>query len=405
MELKINYQYTYFIHPFVVKENKYQKYILSLLKDKRFKLKILEKVKDFNLYKYFSPKTTDMLFSGFSYSKMKKLSEFSNDTKSALLSENPCTIFEYILKEDIQGKTEEKGIFFKVRKVEIICFNTGICFLVMKTNIEDIKNFSEVLNFNYKFRDIKQGDALKNYEKIYLQTNTFSNVNKLTEFINDITGTDIETKKLDIDTQRFLTYTYVCIDREYWNQNKSFEDIQYNFVKLANFLPADNSSNLETSQIETVSKWKYAKLGVTKQGIALFTSSVDINNFTDLPEKFEKEYLYTYILNLYKKIYLKKLEMEFKRCSKLKEIRKKFTKFTKDLWIQEITEDEIGSNVNYVISKALELDRLYDEVKIKYDVLYKELKIEQNTKAIIIVTGILIVSLVFNILNYIELIK
>ena len=29
MELKMNYQYTYFIHPFVIKESKYQKYILN----------------------------------------------------------------------------------------------------------------------------------------------------------------------------------------------------------------------------------------------------------------------------------------------------------------------------------------------------------------------------------------
>ena len=66
MELKMNYQYTYFVHPFVIKEGKYQKYLLSLLKDKRFKLKVFQKSKDLNLYKYFSPKTGDFLFSSFS---------------------------------------------------------------------------------------------------------------------------------------------------------------------------------------------------------------------------------------------------------------------------------------------------------------------------------------------------
>ena len=54
MELKTNYQYTYFIHPFVVAENKYQKYILSLIKDKRFTLKVFQKNKDIDLYSYFS---------------------------------------------------------------------------------------------------------------------------------------------------------------------------------------------------------------------------------------------------------------------------------------------------------------------------------------------------------------
>ena len=37
MELKINYQYTYFVHPFIIKDGKYHKYLLKMLKDKDFK--------------------------------------------------------------------------------------------------------------------------------------------------------------------------------------------------------------------------------------------------------------------------------------------------------------------------------------------------------------------------------
>ena len=319
MELKMNYQYTYFIHPFVINENKYQKYLLKLLRDERFNLKIFQKNKDFELYKYFSPKISELVLSSFSYSKVKidKLQELSNDTKAAILSKYPSITFEYKLEEDIQGKTGDKGIFFKIQKIEVICFNTGICFLSMKTNIEDSQSFSDVLNFNYKFRDINQENVLNNYDKIYLQTDTFSDVSKLTEFIKDITGSSLEIMKLDIDTQRFLTYSYVCIDREVWNSNTNFDDIEFNFIKYINFLPADNSSDLQINEASVFSAWKYAKLGITKQGMALFTSSMDINNFTDLPDKFENEYLYTYILNLYKRIYLKKLEREFKNASNL----------------------------------------------------------------------------------------
>ena len=275
----------------------------------------------------------------------------------------------------------------------------------MKTNIEDSQSFSDILNFNYKFRDIKQGNMLKGYDKIYLQMSNFSDVNKLTEFIKEITGSDIETIKLDIDTQRFLTYSYVCIDSEAWNANKSFEDIEYNFIKYANFLPADNSADLEKNDATIFSEWKYAKMGFSKQGVVLFASSTDINNFTDLPNKFENEYFYTYILNLYKKIYLKKLELEFRDSSNLKITRKKFIEFTKSLWVQDITDDEIGSNINYRLVKVFEIDRLYYEIKTKYDILYKELNIEKNSKAIVVVAIILVLSLLFNILNYIELIK
>ena len=71
MELKMNYQYTYFVHPFVVKESKFQKYIQSLLRNKNFKLRVFQKSKDIELYNYFSPKTREMLFSGFAHSKSK----------------------------------------------------------------------------------------------------------------------------------------------------------------------------------------------------------------------------------------------------------------------------------------------------------------------------------------------
>ena len=93
----------------------------ALIKDKRFTLKVFQKNKDIDLYSYFSPKTREYLFSSFSHSgaKLEKLEELPEDTKSAILSKYPCTIFEYKLKEDIQGKAEEKGIFFFEERFEI----------------------------------------------------------------------------------------------------------------------------------------------------------------------------------------------------------------------------------------------------------------------------------------------
>ena len=40
---------------------------------------------------------------------------------------------------------------------------------------------------------------------------------------------------------------------------------------------------------------KYAKLGLTKLGITLFSSSSDLNNYTILPEEYENQYFYTYL--------------------------------------------------------------------------------------------------------------
>lgn len=407
MELKTNYQYTYFIHPFIIKNGQYQKYILKMLKDENCKLKIFQKEKDFKMYKYFLPKTREFLFSSFSMGneKVKQLEELPIETRAALLAKYQCNIFEYHLKKDIQAKVQDKsGIFFKIQKIEVICFQTGIAFLVIKTTLDEYEKFSNVLNFNYKFRNINNElSDLENYDNISIQTDSFATAQSFRDFVRKITGGKSEALKLNIDTERFLTYSYVCVDQESWNPTTQFEDIQYYFDKYANILPADNSRELDSDKVETFSKWKYAKLGLTKLGMTLFSSTSDMNNYTILPEEYENQYFYTYIINLYKKIYLRKLENDFKNGKNIKETRKKFIEFTKKMWIQEITDDETGTLLNHKLQEVFELEKLYAEVKNKYDVLYKELNIERNRNSLIIISVILVISLILNILNFIAL--
>ena len=404
MELKTNYQYTYFIHPFVIKEGKYQKYILKMLKDKNCSLKIFQKEKDFKLYKYFLPKIRDFLFTSFSYmnGKLKKLEELPIETRAALLAKNPCNIFEYTLKKYIQGKLEENnGIFFNIQKIEVMCFSTGISFLVIKTNVEEYEEFSNILNFNYKFRDINSELAnLENYDNIRIQTDSFADTKIFQQLIQEITGSNSEAARLNIDTERFLTYSYACIHQDAWNSTNSFNEIKYQFIKYANILPADNNRDYEYEKIETFSKWKYAKLGLSKLGMALLASSADMNNYTILPEEYENQYLYTYLFNLYKKIYLRKIELELKDIKKIKQARKKFVEFTKNLWIQEITEDETGTLLNDKLQDVFELDKLYRQVKYKYDILYKELDFEKERKTTILLALMLGISFILNIINF-----
>ena len=408
MELKTNYQYTYFILPFVIKEGKYQKYILKMLKDKDFKLKTFQKEKDFKMYQYFLPKTREFLFSSFSLgnSKIKKLEDLPEETRAAILSKYPCNIFEYRINKDIQGKVEEtKGIFFTISKIEIVCFETGVCFLVIKTNVEDDNSFSNILNFNYKFRDINGGTNLEAYDNIRLQTNSFTNAENFRDFIRKITGANLEAVKLDIETERFLTYSYICIDQEAWGNEDDFEKISHQYIRYANILPADNSRKIEKEKITTISNLKYAKMALSKLGVMLFSSSADMNNYTILPDEFENQYLYTYIINLYKKIYLKRIELQLKNPKTVKKARKKFVDFTKDLWIREITDDETGTILNQKIGEALELENLYSQVKNKYDILYKDLNIEKNRVSTVVIGIVLVISLIFNILNFIFLMK
>ena len=70
---------------------------------------------------------------------------------------------------------------------------------------------------------------------------------------------------------------------------------------------------------------------------------------------------------------------------------------------KEVTDEEVGSWINLSISKKLEIDKLYFEVKNQFDVLYKNMKIERNSKITLVLVGVLVVTLVFNILNYFKL--
>ena len=111
--------------------------------------------------------------------------------------------------------------------------------------------------------------------------------------------------------------------------------------------------------------------------------------------------MYTYILSLYLKLYIKKLNYEFKEGKNLEKIRKEFVKFTKNIWIQEVTSEDIGSLYYNYTKEALEIEKIYNEVKNKYNILYSELKIEKSEKTTKIMIGILIASLIFNIINFV----
>ena len=169
MELMTKYQYTYFIYPYIIDEKQYKKYLQDLLRNKKCKLRIFDKQKDIHLYTYFLPNIRDYMFWSFETSNigLKNFNKLDSTVKSTLLAEHDCNIFNYEIKENLQGKVDvDSGIFFEISEIKIICYKTGVCFLVFKTNLENTKNFSDVLNFNYKFREINSiAYSLKEYEK------------------------------------------------------------------------------------------------------------------------------------------------------------------------------------------------------------------------------------------------
>ena len=414
MELKTKYQYTNFIYPYLIDETKYQKYILRLLKYKDFKLKIFEKEKDLDIYNFFVPKMRDELFPTFELrgEKLREFGKMSFEEQSKYLARHHMICFEYYMEKNIQGKMIEKeGIFFDIEKIEIISFDTGVCFLCLKAQVDDTDNFSDVLDFNYRFKFLSsEFSNLKDYEKIKLQTSTFKDVSSINDFIKNVTGINIKNNLIDeepIGDSQFYNFSYLCIESDKWNEKNSFSEIQNEFLKYANVLPSTFISDFDKENMEQnlhiIERMKYYKTAITKSNCNLMCSGVDPSYYTKLPYQYENQYFYTYILALYKKIFLKKLSSEFRYYERIPKTRIKFVKFVNRLWDSEITSDDDGSLFYKTLHKTLEIDDLYNELETKYNVLYKDLKIEKNTNFFQITIILLIFSLIINTVNIIFL--
>jgi len=416
MELKVKYQYTYFIKPFLIKEDKYQDYLFSLLSNKNYKLKIFEKEKDLNLYKYFIQNTREYFFPTFEFDR-EKIRDFDNMIKSLQakkLSKLHCNIFEYSLNKDVQGKIDKnEGIFFNIDKIEIVCFDTGICFLVIKTDINNSEKFSDLLNFNYRFKDINSDySKLRDFTNIKIQTDKFSNMKELSDFIDDIikvNNNSIELKDLDIYNKRFFVYTYSCIDQDNWNVEEDFEKIQSDFLRYSNVLSSNDTLDFNMNEfdknIQVIEQYKYSRFGFAKNSATLLTSSIDINNYTRLLFDYENEYLYTLIISLYQRVYLKKLETDFRNGKSIDKIRKKITKFTKEVLINEITNSTNGTIFYNKWKEVFEIKEIYNGIKNHYELMYKDLEIEKNNRTNKMISIILVISILLNIFNLIVMMK
>ena len=413
MELKTKYQYTYFIHPYIIDETKYDKYILKLLKDKKCCFKTFEKEKDLDIYNFFLPNIKDYMFPTFEL-RDEKLNDFKKmkieEKKKSILKYN-VAYFTYNLGNDIQGKVNtEEGVFFNVESIELICFNTGICFFTMKTHIENTSDFSDLLDFNYKFKDINSEFlSLKNYENIKIQTDTFKDITDISELITQITGisNSNSNKNEKIINSQFYTFSYVCIESNNWNDKSSYINIENDCLKFANVLSSNYNTDFNKENIEhnlhIIEKLKYAKTYLTNTSSNMICSGIDTYNYTKLPYEYENQYFYTYILSLYKKIFLRKLNLDFRNYDKIVKMKSKFINFTKEIWNKEITLDDTGIQYYKTLNKTLQLEDLYEEIQNKYEIIYKDLNIEKNNVYYQVIVILLIFSLIFNTVNIIAL--
>lgn len=412
MEPMTKYQYTYFIYPYLIEEKRYKKYLQGLLKNKKCKIRFFDRQKDIHLYTYFLPKIKEYMFWSFDLNKsaIRDFYKLDSTVQTTLLTEHECNIFNYQLPETLQGKVEaNNGIFFEISEIKIVCFKTGICFLMFKTNIENSEKFSDVLNFNYKFREINSiSYDLKEYENIKIQSNSFKDVKNISKVIKEITGTNNIEKKANIGNDKFFVYSYACLDQKDWNEDTKEEELGRLFEKYRSVSPANSQilndeytikNDWNIDKMKSMYKNQYLRYGFSATNTVLFTSNINTTNFTLVPQKYESEYLYTYLMVLYKKILLNKLSYEFKE--RFKHAEAGFLEFTKNLWIQDITNEEFGRKMEKCWMENLEVEKTFIKLKNEYDVTYKMHNVEEMNKNNKITRVVVAVILIINIITII----
>ena len=103
--------------------------------------------------------------------------------------------------------------------------------------------------------------------------------------------------------------------------------------------------------------------------MVLMTSSIEMNNYTILPDEYEKQYFYEFILALYKRICLKKISLECKSGINIKKARKKFISFTKNF---KDTDTVLGvkSQITEVVYNLI--DNAFEAIEEKQKTLSKD---------------------------------
>ena len=223
------------------------------------------------------------------------------------------------------------------------------------------------------------------------------NIDDILYFIRDIT----ESGKTENDLEnKFYTFGYTCIPSEHWNDRNEFDNFENEFLKYVNTYPSSYITDLnkksEDQNLSIISKLKYSRTGITKSDCNLLCSTIDMYNYTKLPYEYETVIYFTYILRLYQKIFLRQINTEFKSYNKIIKIRKKFIEFTKTLWAKDITTEDTGSLYYKILGDTFELDEQFEQIRKKYEIIYKDLDIEKSNRNYTIMVMLLLLSLILN---------
>lgn len=412
MHIKAKYQYTHFIYPFVVENGKYPDFLESILKKTKEWATVLHQYKaDEESYDFFLPYMRKFLFPTLFWDK-KDVLKFKKSgifRKALNLSKLSCITFKYNLLRTKKGSLQDidgKKINFDISDIRIICFEPGICFFDIKTQIDDnseLIDFNRILNFNHYFREYTPRYSEKSVNHKILDTIDSINIPK---FIKQITQ-NFEIKSLDkMYYDKMFTYSYVCVDG--WEKDEDFESMENDFYKFQYVMHSKSSAifNKECTRLNdnTYSRWKYSMFGFSRESGVVFVSDKEKYDITRMPHIFEKRYLYMVLIALYQRISLINFSQDLMRQDKtlIKKLKKNLTKFTNSTWFGQITNSEHGMDIWETWQKAFGLHELYEEVHKEYLEYYDFVVSNGQSKISAILMIFYIVNITFSGLQMVD---
>ena len=421
-EEKFKYQYTYHILPYIY-EGRYDEYLTRLLKDTNIIEYRYDKIKNLEIFSYFKKDILESMFYEFPYKETEKISIQKKVNK--LLKYESAT-FEYDIidkeknkismndivrvagNEEYYNNEKNRGnIKFDIEDLKIIVFKSGIAFIILKTVLINTRYISDVMDFNYRFKSIlSKRDIIKKLDNIEIclfgdEVNGFE---KLKQIILNYVGKNKNNKLLE-NNEEFYTFSYLCMDNIYINEESNKNILKNIYLKYSRILQSSYDTeglDEETIVSKNMTEIKDTNIGITKISSMLLCSGIDPFNFTVLPRDYETKMLYTYIITLYQKLFLvminKELTSENNKKQKLGRI--KFNDFISKMWYNEITLSEKGSIYYEYLKKILEINKTFDETQLKYKLIFRYNKTSKSNIFYKIMGMIGIISIGLNIYQY-----
>ena len=421
-EEKFKYQYTYHILPYIY-EGRYDEYLTRLLKDTNIIEYRYDKIKNLEIFSYFKKDILESMFYEFPYKETEKISIQKKVNK--LLKYESVT-FEYDIidkeknkismndivrvagNEEYYNNEKNRGnIKFDIEDFKIIVFKSGIAFIILKTVLINTRYISDVMDFNYRFKSIlSKRDIIKKLDniEICLLGDEVNGFEKLKQIILNYVGKNKNNKLLE-NNEEFYTFSYLCMDNIYINEENNKNILKNIYLKYSRILQSSYDTeglDEETIVSKNMTEIKDTNIGITKISSMLLCSGIDPFNFTVLPRDYETKMLYTYIITLYQKLFLvminKELTSENNKKQKLGRI--KFNDFISKMWYNEITLSEKGSIYYEYLKKILEINKTFDETQLKYKLIFRYNKTSKSNIFYKIMGMIGIISIGLNIYQY-----